>query len=47
MVGSKYTDEQRQRFAALLASGLSASKAGAELGIPKSTACAWAQRLIE
>ena len=47
MIGSKYTDEQRQQFAALLASGLSASKAGSELGIPKSTACAWAQRLIE
>lgn len=47
MVGSKYTDEQRQQFAALLASGLSASAAGKELGIPKSTACAWAQRLIE
>lgn len=47
MVGSKYTDEQRQRFAALLASGLSASAAGKELGIPKSTACAWAQRLID
>lgn len=47
MVGSKYTDEQRQRFAALLASGLSASAAGKELSIPKSTACAWAQRLIE
>ena len=47
MIGSKYTDEQRQQFAALLASGLSASAAGKELGIPKSTACAWAQRLIE
>lgn len=47
MVGSKYTDEQRQQFAALLVSGLSASAAGAQLGIPKSTACAWAQRLIE
>lgn len=47
MIGSKYSDEQRQQFAALLASGLSASKAGAQLGIPKSTACAWAQRLIE
>lgn len=47
MIGSKYSDEQRQQFAALLMSGLSASKAGAQLGIPKSTACAWAQRLIE
>lgn len=45
MQGSKYTDEDRQRFAALLLTGMSPTGAGAKLGIPKSTACCWAQRL--
>ena len=45
MQGSYYSDETRQQFAALMLTGLTASAAGKQLGIPRATACAWAQRL--
>lgn len=47
MQGSKYTDEQRQKFAAMMLAGMSQTEAARELGIPKSTASCWAQRLAD
>lgn len=41
MKGSKYTDEQRERALALIASGLTATAAAKQMGIPKSTVCHW------
>lgn len=45
MTGSKYSDEQREQFRALLLTGMSASAAAREMGLPVSTACCWAQRM--
>lgn len=41
MKGSKYTDEQRERALALIASGLTATATAKQMGIPKSTVCHW------
>lgn len=41
MQGSKYTDEQRERALALVASGMSCTEAARQTGIPKSTVSHW------
>lgn len=47
MVGSKYSEEQREQALGMVAGGFSAAKTGRLLGIPASTVSDWVRRASE